>query len=69
VVVAVPRTIVAMTEITNVEAATPEVAVVEQQLVKEMLLEENVSSVVRKVITRQRAPRTQTLNPSLRSSK
>ena len=65
---AVPRTIVATTEITNVEAATPEVAVVEQ-LVKVKLLEENVSSVVRKVTTRQRAPRTRILNPSLRSSK
>lgn len=67
-VVAVPRTIVATTEITNVEAATPEVAVVEQ-LVKVKLLEENVSSVVRKVTTRQPAPRTRILNPSLRSSK
>ena len=66
---AVPRTTVAMTGITNVEVATPEVAVVEQQLVKVMLLEENVSSVVRKVTTRQRAPRTQRLNPSLHSSK
>ena len=66
----VKESIKAMTEITSAVEATCAEAVVVLEAIRQakVMLEENVSSVVRKAITRQLVPRTQNRKRSLPSS-